>query len=76
MMVRTDIPEAPWWVVDSDDRRRSRLNTINHLLSTVPCTRGEAPRLELPDRPPAAGYERPPRDTQRLVPDHAATLLP
>ncbi len=47
---------------------------INHLLSTVPYARSEAPRLELPDRPPAAVYERPPRDTQRLVPDHTATL--
>ncbi|MGJ7440577.1 polyphosphate kinase 2 [Aquipuribacter sp. MA13-6] len=75
MMVHTDIPEAPWWVVDSDDKRRSRLNMISHLLSSVDHDQAEAPRLKLPKRPPSKGYERPPRDTQKYVPDHAATLL-
>ncbi|WP_380167807.1 polyphosphate kinase 2 [Jannaschia sp. R86511] len=74
MMVHTDIPEAPWWVVDSDDKRRSRLNMISHLLGSIPHDGAEAPRLELPGRPPSTGYERPPRDTQKYVPDHAATL--
>ena len=36
MFVHTDIPEAPWYVVESDDKRRARLNMIAHLLSTVP----------------------------------------
>ena len=36
MLVHTDIPEAPWWVVESDDKRRARLNMIAHLLSAVP----------------------------------------
>ncbi|WP_336922367.1 polyphosphate kinase 2 [Aquipuribacter sp. SD81] len=76
MMVHTDIPEAPWWVVDSDDKRRARLNMIAHLLSTVPYDASAAPPpLVLPERPPSRGYERPPRDTQNYVPDHAATLL-
>ena len=35
MFVHTDIPEAPWYVVDSADKRRARLNMIAHLLSTV-----------------------------------------
>ena len=75
MMVHTDIPEAPWWVVDSDDKRRSRLNMIAHLLSTVPYSAPKQPKLKLPARPPTTGYQRPPRDTQRYVPDHSATLL-
>jgi polyphosphate kinase 2 len=74
MMVHTDIPEAPWWVVDSDDKRRSRLNMISHLLSSVDYGSATAPTQKLPKRPPSTGYERPPRDTQRYVPDHAATL--
>src|SRR5437773_250566 len=36
MLVHTDIPEAPWYDVDSDDKRRARINMISHLLSTVP----------------------------------------
>ncbi len=75
MMVHTDIPEAPWWVVESDDKRRARLNMISHLLSTVPYAQVSRPPLELPPRPPPEGYVRPPRDTQRYVPDHAASLL-
>ncbi len=75
MLVHTDIPEAPWWVVDSDDKRRARLNLIAHLLSSVPYEQVAPLRLDIPDRPPSRGYERPPRDSQTYVPDHAATLL-
>jgi hypothetical protein len=75
MMVHTDIPEAPWWVVDSDDKRRSRLNMIAHLLSSIDYEQVEPPHVELPPRPPSTGYIRPPRDTQRYVPDHGSTLL-
>ncbi len=74
MMVHTDIPEAPWWVIDSDDKRRSRLNMIAHLLGSIDYQAVEPPHVELPERPPSTGYIRPPRDTQRYVPDHAATL--
>ena len=75
MMVHTDIPEAPWYVVESDDKRRARVNMVHHLLSTLPYRDVEQPPLELPKRPKAAGYERPPRDTQTYVPDYAATLV-
>ncbi|MGA5702452.1 polyphosphate kinase 2 [Peterkaempfera bronchialis] len=74
MFARTDIPESPWYVVESDDKRRARINMIAHLLSTVPYREVERPPLELPPRPPATGYERPPRDLQTYVPDHAASL--
>ena len=75
MMVHTDIPEAPWWVVESDDKRRARLNMISHLLSTVDYREVQRLPIELPPRPPSTGYVRPPRDTQNYVPDHAGTLL-
>ncbi|MEW2355038.1 polyphosphate kinase 2 [Spirillospora sp. NPDC029432] len=74
MFVHTDIPEAPWYVVDSDDKRTARINMIAHLLSTVPYQDVTEPALELPERPPSTGYERPSRDTQHYVPDHAATV--
>ncbi|SFK98220.1 polyphosphate kinase 2 [Streptomyces pini] len=74
MFAHTDIPEAPWYVVDADDKRRARINMIAHLLSGVPYREVEPPGLSLPPRPPSTGYRRPPRETQTLVPDHAATL--
>ncbi|WP_329324805.1 polyphosphate kinase 2 [Streptomyces luteogriseus] len=74
MMVHTDITEAPWYVVESDDKRRARLNMIAHLLDSMPYHEVPPPVLELPDRPPSTGYERPPRDLQTYVPDHAARL--
>ena len=74
MFVHTDIPEAPWYVVESEDKRRSRINMIAHLLSTVPYYEVTNPVLTLPRRPPAKGYSRPPREMHSYVPDHAATL--
>jgi polyphosphate kinase 2 len=74
MFVHTDIPEAPWYVVESDDKRSARLNMIAHLLSTVPYTQVSEPSVQLPKRPKSTGYQRPPRDTQRFVSNHAATL--
>ncbi|MFI0481392.1 polyphosphate kinase 2 [Actinomadura sp. 9N215] len=74
MFVHTDIPEAPWYVVESEDKRRARINMIAHLLSTISYHTVEPPPLRLPERPPPKGYERPPRDMQTYVPDHSATL--
>ncbi|HET7762312.1 MAG TPA: polyphosphate kinase 2 [Phycicoccus sp.] len=74
MMVHTDIAEARWNVVESDDKRRSRINMIAHLLSQVPYEEVEAPEIVLPERPPSRGYVRPDRSLQREVPDYAATL--
>ena len=74
MFIHTDIPEAPWHVVESEDKRRSRINMIAHLLSAVPYADVRPPDLELPARPPSQGYVRAPRDMQAYVPDHAAQL--
>ncbi|HEX4703288.1 MAG TPA: polyphosphate kinase 2 [Pseudonocardiaceae bacterium] len=74
MLVHTDIPESRWYVVESEDKRRARLNMMAHLLSTVPYHEVPRPRLRLPKRPPSTGYVRPPRDLQTYVPDHAGAL--
>jgi polyphosphate kinase len=74
MFVHTDIPEAPWYVVDSADKRRARLNMIAHLLSTVDYHDMQRVPLELPTRPTSTGYIRAPRESQTFVPDYVASL--
>lgn len=75
MFVHTDIPEAPWYVVDADDKRRARLNCIAHLLSNIPYEDLPDPTIELPPRQRDDGYVRPPRDLYTYVPDHAGKIL-
>jgi polyphosphate kinase 2 len=74
MFIQTDIPESPWYVVESEDKRRARINMIAHLLSTVPYHEVQPEPIVLPKRAPSTGYQRTPREMQRYVPDHAATL--
>jgi polyphosphate kinase len=75
MLVHTDIPEAPWYVVEGDDKRRARLNMIHHLLSTIPYFAATRTPLALPHRPEPKGYERPPRELSHYVPDYAAEVI-
>ena len=73
MFVHTDMPEAPWWVVEADDKRRARSTASRiswALFRGVP----RAGPIELPERQADEGYRRPDRSTQTYVPDHAATL--
>jgi hypothetical protein len=72
--VYTDIAEAPWYVVESEDKRRARINMIAHLLSTISYYDVQRPPMQLPPRPPSHSYQRPPRETQTYVPDHTTTL--
>jgi polyphosphate kinase 2 len=74
MFVHTDIPEAPWFVVEADDKRAARVNCIAHLLSQVPYEEKPLPEIEIPERQRDEGYVRPPRDVNTYVPDHAAGL--
>jgi len=73
MLVHTDIAESPWYVVESEDKRRARINMIAHLLSTVDYEEVQRPPLKLPRRPKAVTYNRPPREQFTYVPDHAAS---
>ena len=75
MFAATDTARAPWLVVESEDKRRARLNMIAHLLDSLPWSRVEPPELTLPERPPPTGYRRPPREMFHEVPDHAASLV-
>ena len=75
MFVHTDIPEAPWVTVESEDKKRSRINVIAHLLSTIPYEHRDPPPVKIPERPQARFYQRPPREEFRYVPDHAASLV-
>jgi polyphosphate kinase 2 len=70
----TDIPEAPWWTIESDDKKSARINAISHLLSQIPYRKVEPEPIEIPDRPSADDYERPARELYRYVPDHASEL--
>ena len=68
------IPEAPWYVLESADKRRARINMIAHLLSTIEYHDVQRLPLNLPPRPKPKGYVRAPREMQTYVTDHAAKL--
>jgi polyphosphate kinase len=69
MFAHTDIKQAPWFVVNADDKRRARLNCINHLLSLVPYEDIPPEPIELPPRQKEVGYVRPPIEDQNFVPE-------
>jgi polyphosphate kinase 2 len=58
MLLRTNIPEAPWFIVEGNDKKRARLNCISHLLQQIPY--GDVPHEEiaLPERLFDPNYER------------------
>ncbi len=56
MFQATDTAWAPWYVVRSDDKRRARLNTIGHLLSSIPYKKVRRDAVKLPKRQKAHGY--------------------
>ncbi len=65
----TDIKQAPWYVVDADDKRRARLNCISHLLSLIPYEDITPEPITLPARQDDIAYVRPPMSDQTFVPD-------
>ena len=69
MFKYTDIKQAPWYVVEGDDKKRARLNVIAHLLSLFPYTSIKDPKLRLPTRQLDGGYVRPPISDQTFVPE-------
>ena len=75
MMVHTDTPMSPWFIVESDIKRNARLNMIAHLLSTIDYDEVDLPTVDLPDRPIVGNYRRPARELSTYVPDHAAALI-
>ncbi|MEQ8666097.1 MAG: polyphosphate kinase 2 [Rhodospirillales bacterium] len=70
MFVHTDIKQAPWFVVNSDVKKRARLNCISHLLSMIPYKDITPKRIKLPKRKRAdSTYVRPPMSEQNFVPE-------
>ncbi len=69
MFKHTDRRESPWWVVRADDKRRARLNCIDHLLGQIEYEDLHPERMKLPKRQKNAGYVRPPEESQSFVPD-------
>ena len=70
MFAHTDIKQAPWYVVNSDDKRLARLNCIRHFLSVIDYEDLTPAAIELPERRDAVGYVRPPLSDQTFVPEH------
>lgn len=58
MLARTNIPEAPWYIVEGNDKKRERLNCIEHLLSMLPYHEQVREEVTLPERVFNADYER------------------
>jgi polyphosphate kinase len=59
MFKASDTDYAPWTVVPSDDKRRARLNIINHILETIPYKEAPREKVKLPERQKAGGYKEP-----------------
>lgn len=68
MLERTHIAEAPWWIVEADDKKRARLNCISHLLSQIPYQEVAHEPVALPPRIRNPDYLRGPISEQMFVP--------
>ena len=69
MFAHTDIKQAPWYVVNADNKKRARLNCISHLLSMIPYKDLKPKPIKLPPRQKKIGYVRPPLEDQNFVPE-------
>jgi len=69
MFAHTDIKQAPWFVVNADDKRSARLNCINHLISMIPYKDIPPEEIVLPPRQREVGYVRPPIEDQNFIPE-------
>lgn len=71
MLEYTDIPEAPWYQINSDDKRNARLCCLNHILNAIPYEDVTPPPIKLPPRPPDdVHYVRPPREKHIILPPY------
>lgn len=69
MFLYTDIKQAPWYVVNADNKKRARLNCITHLLSLIEYEDLTPKPIKLPPRQEDVGYVRPPMDDQTFIPE-------
>jgi len=75
MMVHTDTPVSPWYVVESHIKRNARLNMMAHLLNSIDYAEVEHEKVDLPEHPVTGNYRRTARELVTHVDDFAATLL-
>jgi polyphosphate kinase len=69
MFAHTDIKQAPWYVINADNKMTARLNCMRHLLSLIPYEDLTPEPINLPPRQPDQGYVRPPMTDQTFVPE-------
>ncbi len=69
MFAHTDIKQAPWYVVNADNKKAARLNSIEHLLSLISYQDLTPEKVKLPPRQKADNYVRPPVSDQTFVPE-------
>jgi polyphosphate kinase 2 len=69
MLERTHIPEARWWVVQAVDKKRARLNFIDHLLKQFPYQEVPKPSIVLPERERHEHYSRQAVPAEMQVPE-------
>ncbi len=70
MFDHTDIKQAPWYVVNAEDKKRARLNCISHLLTLIPYEDRILGPVDLPPRQQDTSYIRPPITEQTFVPEN------
>jgi polyphosphate kinase len=69
MFAYTDIKQAPWYVVNADNKKKARLNCMSHLLSLINYKDLTPEPIKLPPRQKNKGYIRPPISDQTFVPE-------
>lgn len=76
MFAATDLPGARWVTVESEDKKRSRINVIQDILTRIPWRYVDQPTVEIPERPAErdTGYDRPDRSHYEYAEDVAAAL--
>jgi polyphosphate kinase len=69
MLEKTSTQTSPWWIVEADDKKRARLNCINHLLTQIPYGTVDHPEVILPERVHNPDYTREPIPKEMYVPE-------
>ena len=69
MFEHTDTAFSPWNVVESDNKKKARINCIRHFISLIKYVEIQQEDVILPDRVQQKNYERPPRSNYKYVPD-------
>ena len=68
MLERTHIHEAPWWIIEADNKKRARLNCMHHLLEQIPYREIDRDPISLPPREHSEDYQRSPVPDEMIVP--------